>query len=260
MTVPPAPTPRTSAPDPAARASRTPAPDPAARAPHTPAPDPAAPAPRTPAPDSAAPAPRTPAPAPAAPATASWPDLLDAATDDCLAALLAGAGQDRSRPAHDLDWTCRATLDHLALGLTGYTGLLVARPRDRYVTLFASLDPQAPVPACLEGLRIAASLLASTVRDSPPDARAWHPWGHSDPAGFAAMGITELVVHTYDVTRALGVAWTPRDGLAAAVLGRLFPDAPRGHGPADTLLWCTGRVPLPGLPRRAEWQWDGGVR
>ncbi|MEU2657113.1 maleylpyruvate isomerase N-terminal domain-containing protein [Streptomyces sp. NPDC007325] len=186
--------------------------------------------------------------------------MLAAATDDCLAALLAGAGQDWSRPARDLDWTCRATLDHLALGLTGYTGLLVARPRDRYVTLFASLDPQAPVPACLEGLRIAASLLASTVRDTPPGVRAWHPWGHSDPAGFAAMGITELVVHTYDITRALGVAWTPPDGLAAAVLGRLFPDAPRGHGPADTLLWCTGRVPLPGLPRRAEWQWDGGVR
>ncbi|WP_190090288.1 maleylpyruvate isomerase N-terminal domain-containing protein [Streptomyces melanogenes] len=189
-----------------------------------------------------------------------WTDLLAAATDDCLGALLKGAGQDWSRPAHGLDWTCRETLDHLALGLTGYTGLLIARPDDRYITLFASLDPQASVPACLDGLRIAASLLTSTVRDTTADARAWHPWGHSDATGFAAMGITELAVHTYDITRALGLSWTPPDDLSTAVLARLFPDAPSGHSPSDVLLWCTGRIPLPGLPRRTDWQWDGTVR
>lgn len=149
-------------------------------------------------------------PHPTAPATTvPWTDLLAAATDDCLAALLKGADQDWSRPAHALDWTCRQTLDHLALGLMGYTGLLIARPDDRYITLFASLDPQAPIPACLDGLRIAASLLTSTVRDTTAEARAWHPWGHSDATGFAAMGITELAVHTYDITRALGLSWAP---------------------------------------------------
>lgn len=50
---------------------------------------------------------------------AAWPGLLATATDTCLDALLEQAGQDWSRPAHDLDWTCRDTLDHLALGLTG---------------------------------------------------------------------------------------------------------------------------------------------
>ncbi|MGW2413070.1 maleylpyruvate isomerase N-terminal domain-containing protein [Streptomyces tubercidicus] len=201
------------------------------------------------------------APAPTAPATtAPWTDLLAAATDDCLTALLKGADQDWSHPAQALDWTCRQTLDHLALGLMGYTGLLIARPDDRYITLFASLDPQAPVPACLDGLRIAASLLTSTVRDTTAEARAWHPWGHSDATGFAAMGITELAVHTYDITRALGLTWPPPDDLSTAVLARLFPDAPAGHTPSDTLLWCTGRIPLPGLPRRADWQWDGTAR
>ncbi|MFF5449558.1 maleylpyruvate isomerase N-terminal domain-containing protein [Streptomyces sp. NPDC012888] len=194
------------------------------------------------------------------PPAAPWTRLLADATDHCLAALLEVAGRDWSRPAHDLDWTCRQTLDHLALGLTGYTGLLISRPHDRYVTLFASLDPQAPVPDCLDGLRIAASLLTSTVRDTTPDARAHHPWGRSDAAGFAAMGITELTVHTYDITRALGLPWAPPDRLGTAVLDRLFPDAPSGHAPSDTLLWCTGRIPLPGLPRRADWQWDGTVR
>ncbi|GAA5064465.1 uncharacterized protein (TIGR03083 family) [Thermocatellispora tengchongensis] len=201
------------------------------------------------------------APAPTAHATAApWPDLLRAATDECLAVLLDAAGEDWSRPAHALDWTCRQTLDHIALGLVGYAGLLIARPQDRYITLFASLDPQAPVPACLEGVRIAASLLTSTVRDTPAEARAWHPWGHSDASGFAAMGITELAVHTYDITRALGRPWIPAGGLSRAVLGRIFPDAPAGHDPSGTLLWCTGRGELPGLPRRTAWQWDGTVR
>jgi hypothetical protein len=198
---------------------------------------------------------------PMPPATAvSWTGLLSAATDDCLAALLEGADRDWSRPARDLDWTCRETLDHLALGLTGYTGLLISQPDDRYVTLFASLDPQATVPACLEGLRIAASLLTSTVRDTAAEARAWHPWGQSDAAGFAAMGIIELAVHTHDITCAFGLSWAPPNGVGAAVLTRLFPDAPSGNGPSDTLLWCTGRIPLPGLSRRTDWQWDGTVR
>ncbi|MFK8844529.1 maleylpyruvate isomerase N-terminal domain-containing protein [Streptomyces sp. Ac-502] len=197
------------------------------------------------------------------PAATAWPDLLAAATDTCLDALLEGADQDWSRPADGLAWTCRETLDHLALGLTGYAGLLIARPTDRYITLFASLDPRAPVPDCLEGLRIAARLLGSTVRDTPTDVRAWHPWGHADAVGFAAMGMTELLLHTYDITRALGMTWAPDGGLCAAVLSRLFPGAPPtppGYERFDVLLQRTGRTALPGLPRRTEWQWDGSVR
>ncbi|ASO20468.1 hypothetical protein FHR81_004579 [Actinoalloteichus hoggarensis] len=190
----------------------------------------------------------------------TWTELLAYATDDCLHALQEGAAGDWSRQAHGLDWSCRETLDHLALGLIGYAGLLLARPQDRYITLFASLDPEASITACLEGLRIAASFLGTAVRDTAVDVRAWHPWGHSDVTGFAAMGITELIVHTYDVTRALGVSWAPADDVSAAVLARLFPDAPVGHRPFDTLLWCTGRAALPGLPRTAEWRWHGSVR
>ncbi|MDA0565511.1 hypothetical protein LG943_14470 [Streptomonospora sp. S1-112] len=193
-------------------------------------------------------------------AAQSWPRLLAAAADVSLDGLLAAADRDWSRPARGLDWSCRQTLDHLALGLLGYAGLLISQPRDRYVTLFGSLDPQAPIPGCVDGLRIAVAILARTVADTPEDVRAWHPWGHSDPVGFAAMGVTELLVHTHDITRSLGSAWAMPDDLSAAVLARLFPDAPHGHAPADTLLWCTGRTALPGLGRRTAWQWDGRVR
>ncbi|WP_052852372.1 maleylpyruvate isomerase N-terminal domain-containing protein [Streptomyces avicenniae] len=201
----------------------------------------------------------TPTPTPTATAT-SWTGLLAATADTCLAALRQQAHQNWSRPAHGLDWSRSQTLDHLAFGLVGYAGLLIARPTDRYVTLLASLDPHAPVPDRLDGLRIAAHLLTTTVRDTPPDARAWHPWGHSDATGFAAMGITELAVHTHDITRTLDPAWSPPDTPAAAAVHRLFPEAPPGHAPADTLLWCTGRAALPGLPRRTAWQWDGTTR
>ncbi|WP_223189982.1 maleylpyruvate isomerase N-terminal domain-containing protein [Streptomyces sp. TRM68416] len=193
-------------------------------------------------------------------AAGRWSGLLTATAQECLAVLHERAGRDWTRPAHGLDWTCRQTLGHLALGLTGYAGLLIARPQDRYVALHASLDPEASVDVCLEGVGIAASLLARTVDSTPGDVRAWHPWGHSDSSGFAAMGAVELALHTYDITAALGTPHPPSDSLAEAVLSRLFPEAPPGHRPCDTLLWSTGRAALPGLGRRSAWQWDGTVR
>ncbi|TVL94521.1 hypothetical protein CD790_03630 [Streptomyces sp. SAJ15] len=189
--------------------------------------------------------------------------MVSAAAIECSKVLARGAAQDWSRPAGDgdLEWSCRATLDHLALGLVAYTGLLIAQPSDRFVTLFASLDEQAPIPACLEGIRIAATVLASTVRDAAPNARAWHPWGTSDAPGFAAMAVVELTVHTYDIARTLGLDWRPPDALAAPALARLFPEAPAPpEGPGAALLWCAGRATLPGLPRRTEWRWQGTVR
>ncbi|MFE3199906.1 hypothetical protein [Embleya sp. NPDC059237] len=205
-----------------------------------------------------------------APATEAptWSDAVTRATATCLDVLArAAATTPTADPSAwhrlaDEQRSARQLLDHLALGLVGYTGLLIARPTDRYITLFASLDPQAPIDACLDGLRIAGTLLATTVRHAPPEARAWHPWGHADRTGFAAMGVVELLMHTHDITRALGIAWTPPDGLAGPALTRLFPDAPPGPAPAATLLWCTGRGELPGRPRvsAGAWNWDGRVR
>jgi hypothetical protein len=44
-----------------------------------------------------------------------------------------------------------------------------------------------------------ATLLSLTVRASGPEVRAYHSWGTSDAAGFAAMGAVEILVHTYDI-------------------------------------------------------------
>ncbi|MCE7081229.1 maleylpyruvate isomerase N-terminal domain-containing protein [Streptomyces sp. ST2-7A] len=190
----------------------------------------------------------------------TWPDLVIEAAADTTAALEKGADLDWRVPAGDLEWSCRSTLSHIALGVVGYAGLLIARPTDRYITLFSSIDESAPVPPALEGLRIAGSILASAVREADPGVRAWHPYGHSDGPGFAAMGVLELTVHARDIAQGLGLEPGIPDELAEPVVERLFPDAPPGFRPAETLLWCTGRTEIPGLPRRRGWRWDGRVR
>lgn len=86
---------------------------------------------------------------------------------------------------------------------------------------------------------------------------AWH-WGPCDPAGFAAMGVAELLLHTYDIARGLRLPWRPPPGLCAPVLSRLFPDAPQGP-PTEVLLWSAGRIALPGRPRRASWSWRAAL-
>jgi hypothetical protein len=78
--------------------------------------------------------------------------------------------------------------------------------------------------------------------------------GHMAGSGFAAMACDELLVHTDDAARGLGVPFTPPDGLVLATLTRLFPWAP-GTDPWPALLWCNGRVALPGLPRQSRWAW-----
>ncbi|WP_325049214.1 hypothetical protein [Micromonospora deserti] len=46
--------------------------------------------------------------------------------------------------------------------------------------------------------------------------------------------------------------------LSAAVVRRLFPDAPPGPAPR-VLLWLTGRGELPGRARRTSWSWRAAV-
>ena len=162
----------------------------------------------------------------------SWAASVLEAADETTAMLEKGADQDWTRNAAGLEWTCRSTLDHLALGVVD----------------------------CLEGIRIAANILASAVREADGDVRAWHPWGDSDGPGFAAMGVVELLVHGMDISRGLGLDWRPPEHLCAPAVRRLFPEAPDGDDATETLLWCTGRADLPGHGRRDRWQWDGTVR
>ncbi|KAB2340138.1 DinB family protein [Actinomadura rudentiformis] len=191
--------------------------------------------------------------------TIPWADLPTAATAETLPVLLKGAW---SRRAGDTEWTCRTMLSHVVLGAVGYAGSLLAQPPDRPTGLISGTDRHASIHACIEAVEVAATFVSLAVRASQPDIRAYHPWGTSDPSGFAAMAGVEILVHSHDLTRTLGFEWSPPDELCAPILQRLFPDAPTGHTAGQTLLWCTGRVALPGIVQlgHGQWQWDGRVR
>lgn len=116
-------------------------------------------------------------------------------------------------PAGELDWTCRRTLDHLVDVMVSYAAHLASRATGR-LPLARDNDPGAAIGDPLT--RATAAVLSGVARAAPPGARGFHPSGMADAAGVVAMGATELVVHTGDVTvqtRGCGTCYSMiRDG------------------------------------------------
>src|SRR4029077_3382346 len=145
-----------------------------------------------------------------------------------------------------VDWSCAQTAVHLANDLIKYAAQLAGRVDDAYLRFRLDVAPDEAPGEILRIVSSAGHLLAAAVDIAPDDTRAWH-WGPTDRSAFAAMGIGELLVHTYDIASGLGVVWRPPASLAGVVLDRLVPDAPRDDA-AAALLWATGRIELDGRP------------
>jgi hypothetical protein len=160
--------------------------------------------------------------------------------------------------AGDLEWSCAHTAVHAANDLVSYAAQLAGEVDDAYLRFRLVVAPDESPAEILRILTAAAQLLIAAVETAPDDARAWH-WGSTDRSAFAAMGIGELLVHTYDIASGLGVDWRPPASLADVVLARLMPDAPPDD-PAAALLWATGRIDLDGQPPVDEWVWRPGDR
>jgi hypothetical protein len=193
-----------------------------------------------------------------------------------LQTLSAATDRDwRTVPAGSLDWTCWETAEHLSDALFGYAAQLgparpsvttyvpfgwrQSRPEGPYLTIFGD-HAQGGQAGLLEVLETCGAMLAAMVQTAPAGKMSFHNYGASDPSGFAAMGVVEVLVHTYDMAAGLGLPWAPPEDLAAGVLDRLFPSAPAGVAPWPALLWCTGRADLPDLPAPESWRWDGTPR
>jgi hypothetical protein len=176
---------------------------------------------------------------------------VDQAVAEMVQALAPHESADWRRPAGTLDWSCWETAAHVAHDLLAYAGQLAARPDSAYLPFDLVVRDDAAPRDLLHIVTGAGRLLSTTVAASSSSVRAWH-WGPTDPSGFAALGVNETLVHTYDITQGLGIRWHPPESLCAAVLTRLFPDAPGGD-PVQALLWSTGRVELPGRPRLTSW-------
>lgn len=178
---------------------------------------------------------------------------VERAAAEMVAALTPHTGWDWQVKAGSLDWTCWTTAAHVAHDLMAYAAQVAALPSDAYLPLDLRVREATPPGAVLQVISAAARLLGTSVDAAPESARAWH-WGPCDPGGFAAMGVAEILLHTYDITQGLALPWLPPAGLSAPVLARLFPDSPSGPAP-EVLLWSAGRLALPAHPRRTTWSW-----
>ncbi|HWM07546.1 MAG TPA: DinB family protein [Actinophytocola sp.] len=201
-------------------------------------------------------------------------DDLDRSVQLALATLLRATPADWDRRAGTLEWTCWETVEHLADDLFAYAVQLAppAPPLTGEVPFAwearrsggphnaVHADRSAGPAGLLQVLEACGALLVAMVRTRSPKVRAFHGFGIADPEGFAAMGIVETFVHTHDLAAGLGLTWTPPPDLCAAVLTRLFPNAPTDTDPWPTLLWATGRADLPGRDRLTKWRWHGEPR
>jgi Mycothiol maleylpyruvate isomerase N-terminal domain len=182
---------------------------------------------------------------------------VEAAVNEMLRVLSPYHSLDWTVPAGTLEWSSWTTAAHVAHDLLAYAGQVAARPDTAYLPLDLRIREGATPAEVLTIVVACGRILSRTIAAADPTERAWH-YGPCDLGGFAAMGVAETVLHTYDITRGLGIDWRPPADACAAVLARLFPDAPAGD-PADVLLWCTGRGELPGRARITSWVWKAAV-
>jgi len=201
-------------------------------------------------------------------------DDVTRAVELALDTLATAAGRDWHVPAGGLEWTCWETVEHMSDDLFTYAAQLgPAKPsltthvpfgwqrrRDGGPALTVFVDRAEGPPGLLQVFETCGAMLAAMLRAVPPDRQSFHSYGPSDPSGFAAMGVVEVLAHLHDVAAGLGLPCDPPAGLCAAALRRLFPSAPADVEPWRALLWSTGRADLPDRPAPASWTWDGSPR
>lgn len=188
------------------------------------------------------------------------PDDLREAVASFLAALRPAAEKDWTVPAGTLTWSCWRAADHVGACLVSYAAQLAVQQPTRYVCLDARADHDATPAEVLECVEAGGELLAAQVRVRPPQARAFHPYGTSDPEGFTGMGCVEVLVHGHDIAAGLGLPFDPPREVCRRVMARMFPgtagDQPHPD-PWAELLWATGRASLPGREPVTSWRWHG---
>ncbi|MEV6835262.1 GNAT family N-acetyltransferase [Streptomyces sp. NPDC051133] len=189
-------------------------------------------------------------------------DDVNKAVAECLTALRPAVERDwTATGAGQVEWNCHVTAFHVAEALVSYAGQLAGRAEDSYVPFEITLDEGTDNAGLLHVIETAGALLAATVRTAPPGARAFHPYpfGSADREGFAAMGVTEILLHTHDIAEGLGLTFEPCADLAESVLAWLFPHVQPGPAPWPTLLWATGRGELPGRAPVTDWRWRNNL-
>lgn len=196
------------------------------------------------------------------------PDDLPTTAALCRDTLTSWLDRDWSLPAGDLEWSCRRTLDHVSDCQIFLGGNAAMRSSARVLPA-RNGDANAELPATLDAVVTTATMLERICAGMAPGDRGFHPAGQADAEGFRAQGCAEIVQHIYDIARGFGETFRAPEDLAERITARLFPWAPDADEHADrweALLWCSGRIALPGRDRLdANWwilaspldEWDG---
>ncbi len=181
---------------------------------------------------------------------------LEASVAQAATTLRRGLGKDWKVPAGSLRWSCERVVFHLADDLVAYAGQLAARAEDEYLAFRLRMPRGTRPEQLVELLEGMAALQAATLRAAGPGDRGFHPHGTTDAEGFAALGVSEVLLHTHDVAGGLHLRFRPDDDLCARVLGRLAPQLEPHDDPWRLMLWATGRADLPGRTRVRGWRWQ----
>jgi RimJ/RimL family protein N-acetyltransferase len=191
-------------------------------------------------------------------------EAVERAVSDAARVLRTAAERDwDGTRAGGLEWSCRRTAEHLAGALLAYAGQLAGRGRhmDAYAPFDLALEEGTDPAGLIDVVETTGTLLGMALRTTPPRARAFHPFPFrsANREGFAAMGVTETLLHTYDIAEGFAVAYEPDGGLAEFALTRIFPQVRPGPAPWPTLLWATGRGDLHGREPVTEWVWSNNL-
>jgi hypothetical protein len=163
----------------------------------------------------------------------------------------------------DLDWTQSQTAIHTMRACLEYSYQVVGKRLDSYQPVLFEKKEKATPGEYLPMITTAARVLEKVVKDSDPSDRAFHSYGISDPVGFAAMGVIEVSVHTYDLAKGFGINFLPNEQAAEFAINRVFSgtiEYPEYKSHGELLLWLAGRTELSGVTRRTGWKWNGVPR
>ena len=163
----------------------------------------------------------------------------------------------------DLDWTQSQTAIHTMRACLEYSYQVVGKRIDTYQPVLFEKKEKATPAEYLPMIATAARVLEKVVKDADPSDRAWHAYGISDAVGFAAMGVVEVSVHTYDLAKGFGIDFVPDNQAAEFAIKRIFSgttEYPAHKSQGELLLWLAGRIELSGVARRSGWKWNGVPR
>jgi uncharacterized protein (TIGR03083 family) len=177
---------------------------------------------------------------------------VETATGCVVEALRPAVDADWAVPAGTIEWSCRKTAEHIGQANLHWASQLAVGAQTQYVRWSAQAQSLAPPAGVLDFVEAAGRIMALVVRATPPETRAFHPWGIGDPEGFAGMACVELLVHGNDLAQGLNCSLQPPADLCDRVLTRLFPHEPRKlPDPWAELRRQTGRA----ADAPESWKW-----